>query len=344
MSDKPPMPLRDRIARYLMSVPAAIEGQNGSAQTFYVALKLVHGFALSESEALEYLRMYSERCQPPWSEKELVHKVSSAAKAAYDKPRGHLIGGNGHFDKRDIVAPPPVQEPKPKIDPATTIENWLKGFRADEQSLYERTPIKPSEDWTQDGILLVSSLFEAGEKVNFVTKYQVSTRKSDGAVRANPNGLGESVERDDLISRWSIQGMPISEAGGWMRMNPVDGEGVNDANITAFRFALLEWDGIPLELQLSFLARVPLPISAILTSGGKSVHAWIRVDASAREEYETTVSQLRDTLVNFGMDRKNKNPSRLSRLVGVKRVIGADGDGRQRLLYLNPLPEQRAIL
>jgi len=41
-------------------------------------------------------------------------------------------------------------------------------------------------------------------------------------------------------------------------MNPVDGEGVDDANVTAFRFALLEWDGIPLDLQMSFLARVPL--------------------------------------------------------------------------------------
>jgi len=34
----------------------------------------------------------------------------------------------------------------------------------------------------------------------------------------------------------------------------------------------------------------------------------------------------------------------LSRLPGVQRHIGATGDGRQRLLYLNPTPEQKAIL
>jgi hypothetical protein len=44
------------------------------------------------------------------------------------------------------------------------------------------------------------------------------------------------------------------------------------------------------------------------------------------------------------VDTKNKNPARLSRLPGVVRQIGANGDGRQRLFYLNPQPEQKAIL
>jgi len=119
---------------------------------------------------------------------------------------------------------------------------------------------------------------------------------------------------------------------------------VNDANITAFRFALIECDGAPLELQMSLLAKLPLPIAAILTSGGRSLHAWVKIDAQNAEDYRNTVAQMLSILAKFGVDGKNKNPSRLSRLPGVVRAIGATGDGRQRLLYLDPSPIQKKII
>lgn len=340
------MELSERIARYLMKVPPAVEHENGSGTTIYVACQLVHGFALSREDALYWMRQYNPVCRPPWSEKELAHKVDDAIKKTdHRKPRGHLLGGsNGTFAKADLSPPPAPIEPKPKIDPAISMENWLKGFRCGENDLYDASPIKPSSDFTQDGALLVDSLFLPGELVNFVTRYTMYTRQTDGAVKSNPAGYGESVSRDDLVQRWMASGMPKSEAGGWMRMNPMDGEGVDDANVTVFRYALLEWDRIPLDLQMSFLAKLPLPISVILTSGGASLHAWIRLDSKDRDDYEASVEKLRDALLNFGMDRKNKNPSRLSRLVGVARKVGASGDGRQRILYLNPNPEQKAIL
>jgi hypothetical protein len=129
-------------------------------------------------------------------------------------------------------------------------------------------------------------------------------------------------------------------SGAWLRQNPVDGQGVADANVTAFRFALIESDILPLDLQLSLLAKVPLPIAAILTSGGASLHAWVQVDATDADDYRKTVSKMLEILAKFGVDGKNKNPSRLSRLPGAMRHIGANGeDGRQRLLYLNPDPQ-----
>jgi hypothetical protein len=127
-------------------------------------------------------------------------------------------------------------------------------------------------------------------------------------------------------------------------MNPVDGNGIADANVTAFRFALVESDTLSLDLQLALFARLPVPVAAILSSGGCSYHAWVRVDAENLGEYRQTVSRLLGLVARFGVDEKNKNPSRLSRLPGAKRVIGAAGDGIQRLLYLNPEPEQRRIL
>ena len=56
------------------------------------------------------------------------------------------------------------------------------------------------------------------------------------------------------------------------------------------------------------------------------------------------IPQLLELVRKFGVDGKNKNPSRLSRLPGARRTIGAVGDGVQRLVYLNPQPEQRRIL
>jgi hypothetical protein len=72
--------LSKRVTLYLAKIPEAISGSGGHNQTFHVANILIHGFGLSESEALPFMREYSQRCAPPWSDKELKHKLSSAKK------------------------------------------------------------------------------------------------------------------------------------------------------------------------------------------------------------------------------------------------------------------------
>jgi hypothetical protein len=81
-----------RVRAFLAACPAAISGQGGSHQTFSVACALAWGFALSEGEALAWLRVYNQRCEPPWSDAELKQKLRYAARSEYhDKPRGHLL-------------------------------------------------------------------------------------------------------------------------------------------------------------------------------------------------------------------------------------------------------------
>ncbi len=77
-------------------MPIAVQGENGSAATFAAACVLVVGFGLSIEEALPLLGQYSDRCQPPWSDKELLHKLEDAAKKAGEEPEmvGHLRGNN----------------------------------------------------------------------------------------------------------------------------------------------------------------------------------------------------------------------------------------------------------
>lgn len=330
----------DRARAYLSAIPGAVAGQGGHNQTFSAACALVNGFTLSEGDALQLLREWNATCQPPWTERELEHKVRSAMATHHDRPYGHLLGA-GHTPRHPTPSAT-RRKPQPTIDPVNAVENFLKGFRAEEVQLWETSPIRPLDNWQLDGITLLEALYLPGELINFVTDYK-EDRQKDGSVKARPDGRGETWERNALVDHWRANGMPLSDAGGWLRMNPVDGNGVTDDNVTAFRYALLESDALPLDLQLSLFCRLPLPVAAIFTSGGKSLHSWICVDAKDGAEYRDIVSRVLAPLARFGIDGKNKNPARLSRLPGVQRRFGAHDDGRQRLLYLNPQPEQRRV-
>lgn len=69
----------DRARKWLATVDGAISGQGGHKQTYKATLGLVKGFSLPPQEAMDLLLAeYNPRCQPPWSEKELWHKVLSA--------------------------------------------------------------------------------------------------------------------------------------------------------------------------------------------------------------------------------------------------------------------------
>jgi RecA-family ATPase len=96
------------------------------------------------------------------------------------------------------------------------------------------------------------------------------------------------------------------------------------------------------------LRRLGLPITAIIDSGKKSVHAWVRIDAKTREEYDEKVAlihQFCSQSIGLDVDRQNKNPSRYSRMADVRRAIDFETDekgitvvknwGQQRLLELN---------
>lgn len=122
------------------------------------------------------------------------------------------------------------------------------------------------------------------------------------------------------------------EAGAWIRFNPVNGEGVNNSNVAAYRFALVESDTMALDAQYRMYRKLNLPIAAMVISGGKSIHAIVHIDAANAAEYRDRVEMLYTILANKGMvvDMQNKNPSRLSRLPGCIR-----GTNKQMLVETN---------
>jgi hypothetical protein len=116
-----------------------------------------------------------------------------------------------------------------------------------------------------------------------------------------------------------------------------------DSAIKDYRFVVAEFDNIPPADQLAFWASVPLPVAALIDSGGKSIHAWIKLsEVFTPEDWQQTVKDTlyRQLLVPMGLDPACANPSRLSRFPGHLR----EEKGRwQRLLYINQHPNPKGI-
>ena len=107
-----------------------------------------------------------------------------------------------------------------------------------------------------------------------------------------------------------------------------------DACVKSFRFAVAEFDGMSREDQLRFWWSINVPVCALIDSGGKSLHAWIRMDDIATTEMWTKLVEgeiFRRFLIPLGCDAACRNEARLSRLPGHFRTE----KGRwQRILYL----------
>lgn len=108
-----------------------------------------------------------------------------------------------------------------------------------------------------------------------------------------------------------------------------------DDCVARFPYVLVEFDAAPIEDQLRFFSASKLPVACLTHSGGKSVHALIRVDAATREEWINTVEAFYVHLKPLGADPANRNPARLSRLPGGWR---AEKNTFQRVLFLQGVP------
>jgi hypothetical protein len=105
-----------RAKAYLDAMPAGVSGRQGHDATFKAAVALIHGFALSDEDAWPLLVEFNKRCKPPWSGKELAHKLQDARKVdRHPLPYGHLLN-NGSRRLRAQCYRVKVPEPaKPRI-------------------------------------------------------------------------------------------------------------------------------------------------------------------------------------------------------------------------------------
>lgn len=173
-------------------------------------------------------------------------------------------------------------------------------------------------------ITYLEALFEPTENVGYVSQ---SWKKDDRWIPAS----GGSWDRTSgqLIEALSTCGGDIGkvigdwnpEAGAWIRFNPLDGKGCRNENVTEYRYALIESDELEIEKQNAIIHQLELPCAALVYSGGKSLHAIVRIDAPDYSEYRKRVDYLYDTCRKNGLqlDQACRNPSRLSRMPGIIR-------------------------
>ena len=208
------------------------------------------------------------------------------------------------YDGRDTPAPitPAADKEKPTVELAKYIQTL---FRPEDYVGYVTGDVRQNEDGGWEPLRGVFSR-TAGELLASLAKY--------------PDDLGATV------GDWK------PNVGGWIRFNPLDGTGASDRNVTDFRYALVESDVLPIQEQIAAYQKLELPIACLVSSGGKSVHAIVHIDAPNEAEYRKRVLFMYSFLTGHGLmvDQANKNPSRLSRMPGIDR-----NGKRQKLLAVN---------
>ena len=208
--------------------------------------------------------------------------------------------------------------------------DWNSQIGTDKSPIrVEHTDLEP----VQELITYLELLFDTSDYVGYVTGDVWKNEDGkwlpySGQYDRTAGELIEDLKRHPDKINWTI-GDWKEEAGAWIRFNALDGQGVKNENVTKFKHALVESDDMPIDAQERLYRDLQLPITAMVSSGGKSIHAIVRVDAQDADEYRERVDYLYAFLEKNGVtvDKQNSNPSRLSRMPGVTR-----NGQRQRLI------------
>lgn len=174
----------ERARKYLTRVPPAVSGLGGHNATFYAACVLVIGFVLSESDALALLSEWNQTCEPPWTERELRHKVNQAMKQTGE--RGYLR--DVPMQRWDRVAVPQYAPPVPSKAKVTKLSDaahaYVDAMRAGKTGLLS-TGIHDVDAAIGGGI-------SAGEII----------------VMAARSGHGKSAAALQVVHQWTAEGRP----------------------------------------------------------------------------------------------------------------------------------------
>lgn len=199
--------------------------------------------------------------------------------------------------------------------PALVDPRWVE-----EQELHLPDTWEPAQQLKR----YLQTLFEPDEYVAYVTESFMAADRRRPAKGCWDRTAGQLIEELDACGGdvGKVMGDCDPEIGAWICFNPVDGTGRKDANVTSYRYALVECDNMEPGKQLAAIHQMELPCAALVYSGGKSIHAIVRVNAPDYAEYRKRVDYLYATCQKNGLtlDQQNRNPSRLSRMPGILRA------------------------
>jgi hypothetical protein len=170
--------------------------------------------------------------------------------------------------------------------------------------------------WNRSPAGFLHKLYKPGEKNVVFNAYE-----SQGCeVWQHPGVTGNQA---------SLNYLKKGSAGVWYLAQPVDGKfhwnprekkesRRSEESVTDWRYFVIESDKAPCDLWLRALVQLQLRIAAIYDSGGKSIHALIRIDAESKAAWNEIVNvQMAAILVRLGVRAgRNKIKPAAERFVG----------------------------
>lgn len=194
-----------------------------------------------------------------------------------------------------------------------------------EVDVWQASPIRVDWSEKQDAVELLQRLYDPGDMLFLGDQYGTKV-KPVGQWLADFKG-GEPIPPHIIPN--PLTGMEGTTKDGKPSFRA-------DSCVKSFRFAVAEFDGMSREDQIRFWWSVNLPVCALIDSGGKSLHAWIRIDdVNNAEQWSDLVEDklFGRYLIPFGCDSACRNEARLSRMPGHYRT---EKQRWQRILYLSP--------
>jgi hypothetical protein len=330
------VPIDERARRWLAKMEgprrAKDDPQDSHAVVFQAACVLIQGFALTKNQALPILAEYCQRSDEPWTEQELLHKLDGAEAAQGLKrktgvlPRGCLINANGFKPSKEFKEYHKIEPPKKPEFEETALSKFAAALGEDVDLVWL------ANRSSQDPCIITPAkflelIYRSGEKVLIFT---------------DNRSQGDALWPKDKIPERGPHGV-------WFLGQPVDGEyhpnprqgsmsRRSEEAVTSWRYLVIESDQANLKLWLAAIVQFPLRIAAIYSSGGRSIHALVKIDARTKGEWDSERDALKNALVVLGGDAGAMTAVRLTRLPGCYR-----GRELQKLLFINPDPPLRPI-
>lgn len=261
-----------------------------------------------------------------WSQRDSKRYHKNECYRKWDSFTGSGVTGGTivQYAKNQGWVPPMInQESGHELD-------WDDVIEKDEQVIIDRNWIEGREireprNWNPVAELItyLETLFDSTENVGYVTKTWLKDEKHLPTQGCWDRTAGKLIQQLNKCNGdiGAVLGDYNKEAGAWIRFNPLDGKGCKNQNVTDFKYALVESDSMPIAEQNAVLRELELPIACLVYSGGKSLHAIVKIEAADMREYRKRVDYLYNICKKNGLDvdTQNRNPSRLSRMPGVTR-------------------------
>ena len=270
----------------------------------------------------EVFRMMRDKYSPDYSDSQLWSTIHWAEKSI--TPR------DGSSDWTPTRSVKPIRSRKP-AEPEIDLEAILETVSVSEcqccpSDFIEKSPIAIMKAKSHQA-LIIKHLFKEGEFIAMTGSYwEPDTVKT----------------REDWLLYLNSNHAPQSNKGGWIYMNPINesrGKHITNQDIAQFRYILLDGDELPKDDQLRLLGSIVPSISAIVDTGNRGYHAWVKLDAKNGEEYNRRARDTFRTLKALKFDPATKLPFCKSRMPNIHRVEADKKiDGMQQLIYLNSNP------